>query len=131
MVKFRGPVVLSLFALVTTFVLMTAVAVAQQPPDFESLQQLPSTTAPSPQYQRLTPFSIHANPDTFHTEPISPGTQAVAPATSAIGFALANVTSVPNFQSSFSSRGKTWPFTMIGTPPSGGANTVIPAKILA
>src|SRR5689334_17816214 len=85
-------------------------AIAQQLPDVNSLQELPSTTPPSPRYQRLHPFSIHPRADFLNSE-TSP---VLAPNAQAVGFSLTGVNSVPNFQGSFSSRGKTWPFTMIG-----------------
>jgi hypothetical protein len=103
-------------------------AVAQQLPDVSSVQDLPSTTRPSPKYQRLNPLSIHSQPDFLNADTFAATTtlhQAPTP------FALANVNSVANFQGSFSSRGKTWPFTMMGLAPSGGAVTAIPAKIVS
>jgi hypothetical protein len=49
----------------------------------------------------------------------------------ATGFSLAHVISVPNFQGSFISRGKTWQFTMMGTAPWNGGSTTIPTHIVA
>jgi hypothetical protein len=100
---------------------------AQSLPDVTSVKDLPSTGPVGPHYQRLMPLSIHSQPDflnTVNSPVLERNAQAVAPA-------LAHVISVPNFQGSFSSRGKNWPFTMIGTPPSGGAATNVPAKIVA
>jgi hypothetical protein len=99
---------------------------AQNLPDVSSVKDLPSTTQPSPRYQRLAPLSIHSQPDFLNSE-----TSPLARANAQVGFSLANVISLPNFQGSFSSRGKVWPFTMIGTPPAGGASTTVPAHILA
>lgn len=117
---------LSFLAVLLGFLLVVE-AVAQHLPDFSSVQELPSTTPVSPRYVRLKPMSIHAQPDFLNSE-ISPALRANAEANP---FALANVISVPNFQSSFSSRGTTWPFTMMGAAPSSGTATSIPAQILA
>lgn len=99
----------------------------QDLPDVSSVKDLPSTTPVSPRYQRLTPLSIHSRPDFLNSGPpvLARSGQAATP------FSLAHVMSVPNFQGSFSSRGKTWPFTMIGSPPGGGAATSMPARIAA
>lgn len=102
-------------------------AFAQSLPDFSSVKELPSTSRVSPTYQRLKPLSIHGQPDFLDTSnkaAVRANAQAATPAS------LAHVVSVPNFQSSFSSRGKTWPFTMIGSSPSLGASTALPAKIV-
>lgn len=110
------------------FILFTSIgAFAQSLPDFSSVKDLPSTSRVSPTYGRLKPFSIHGQPDFFDTSnkaAVRANAQAATPAS------LAHVVSVPNFQSSFSSRGKTWPFTMIGSSPSLGASTALPAKIV-
>jgi hypothetical protein len=109
-------------------VVFTAVSgFAQSLPDVSSVQDLPSNTPPKPKYERLAPFSIHAQPDFLNSE-TSPALRANAQATP---FSVANVISIPNFQGSFSSRGKVWPFTMIGTPPAGGAATRVPAHVVA
>jgi len=103
-------------------------AFAQDLPDVSSIKDLPSTSTPAPKYERLQPLSIHSQPDFLNadtTAALSVHAQA------AVGFSLANVISVPNFQSSFASRGKTWPFTMMGTSPSGGGTTNVPAKFVA
>lgn len=102
-------------------------AFAQSLPDFSSVKELPSTSRVSPTYQRLKPLSIHGQPDFLDTSnkaAVRANAQAATPAS------LAHVVSVPNFQSSFSSRGKTWPFSMIGSSPSLGASTALPAKIV-
>src|SRR6266853_1196425 len=90
----------------------------RQTDDVSSVKELPSTTPPSPKYQRLHPLSIHSLPDFLNTQVSA---AMAAPNAQATPFALANVISVPNFQGSFSSRGRTWPFTMVGAPPTGGA----------
>jgi hypothetical protein len=101
---------------------------AQSLPDVSSVQELPSTSPVVPRYERLKPLSTHAQPDFLDTATIP----TLGPhAQSGTAFSLAHVRSVPNFQSSFSSRGKNWPFTMIGAPPSGGASVNVPAKIIA
>jgi hypothetical protein len=115
---------LSLAVLLVLFT--TIMGMAQSLPDVTSVKDLPSTTPVTPRYQRLSPLSIHSQPDflnTANSPVLGKNAQAVAPA-------LAHVISVPNFQNSFSSRGKTWPFTMIGTSPAGGAATNIPAKMV-
>jgi hypothetical protein len=100
---------------------------AQNLPDVSTVKDLPSTTTPSPKYQRLRPFSIHSQPD-FLNSATSPALRANE---QAAGLALANVISVPNFQGSFISRGKTWQFTMMGRAPWNGGTTSIPAHIVA
>ncbi len=117
---------LSLVVLAALFSVISGFA--QSLPDVTSVKDLPSTSPISPTYQRLAPFSIHSQPDFLNN-----GVAALASrnAQAATPFSLAHVNSVPNFQSSFASRGKTWPFTMIGTAPGGGASTSVPAKILA
>lgn len=101
---------------------------AQSLPDVSSVKDLPSTSPVSPRYERLKPVSIYSHPDFLNTATVA----KLAPnQQSATGFSLAHVISVPNFQGSFGSRGKTWHFTMIGAPPSGGAAINVPAKIVA
>jgi hypothetical protein len=108
-------------------VLLTAkIGFAQNLPDISSVKDLPSTSPVSPKYQRLAPLSIHSRPDF-----LSAGAPVLGAGETTTPFALAHVMSVPNFQGSFTSRGKTWPFTMIGAPPSGGAAINVPAKIVA
>jgi hypothetical protein len=116
-----------LFLAVLLVIFTTANLVAQDLPDVSSVKDLPSTTTPSPRYQRLHPLAIHSLPNFLNTDVSA----ALAPNAQATPFALANVISVPNFQGSFSSRGKTWPFTMIGAPPTGGAAVNVPTHIIA
>lgn len=115
-------------SLAVLLVFFTAISgLAQNLPDVTSVLDLPSTTPVAPRYQRLMPLSIHSHPDFLNSgSPVFRSGQATA-----APFTLAHLNSVPNFQGSFNSRGKTWPFTMIGTPPSGGASTSVPAKIVA
>src|SRR5690242_19648009 len=110
-------------SLAVLLLLSTAeIAIAQNLPDVSNVQDLPSTTPVSPKYERLTPLSIHRLPDFLNEgSPLLKSGQAAA-----TPFRLAHVKSVVNFQGSFTSRGKTWPFTMIGTPPSAGAFTSVP-----
>ena len=100
----------------------------QSLPDVASVKDLPSTSRPSPKYQRLKPLSIHAQPDAMHSATSS---SILADNAQATGFSLAHVISVPNFQGSFISRGVTWQFTMMGTAPWNGASTTIPTHIVA
>src|SRR5262249_13719819 len=117
-----------LFSLALLMTAVTAVnASAQDLPDASSVKDLPSTSTPSPKYQRLQPFSIHSHPDFLNNE-ASPALAAGAQITR---FSLASVISIPNFQGSFSSRGKIWPFTMIGRAPTTGGTTSLPAHIVA
>ena len=100
---------------------------AQSLPDISSVKDLPSTGPVSPRYERLKPVSIHSHPDFLNTATVA----ALAPnQQSATPFSLAHVISVANFQGSFSRRAKTWNFTMIGAPPSGGAAVNVPTKIV-
>ncbi len=102
-------------------------AYAQTQPDFARVQDAPFTSPITPRYERVGPLSIHAQPD-FLSHPELP-MGAVAGAQVFPG-ALANVISVSNFQSSFFSRGKTWPFTMIGHAPALGGTTAVPTRII-
>jgi len=108
--------------------LISTCALAQNLPDVPSAQDLPSTSPVKPRYERLKPLSIHSQPDFLNTETVA---TVGAHAQAATPFTLAHVRSVPNFQSSFNSRGKNWPFTMMGAAPSGGASINVPAKIVA
>ncbi|HZD94497.1 MAG TPA: hypothetical protein VE133_09595 [Candidatus Sulfotelmatobacter sp.] len=99
----------------------------QDLPDVSSVKDLPATAPPSPKYQRLQPFSIHSQPDFLNNE-TSPVLAANAQVTR---FSRANVISVPNFPGWFSSRGKVWPFIMIGRAPTTGATVNVPAHIVA
>jgi hypothetical protein len=117
-----------LFAIIVLCLLFNAINLcAQELPDVSRVQDLPSTTPVVPRYERLQPLSIESRPD-FLNSAASPtfaaGVQAPQPS-------LANVISVPNFQGSFVSRGKTWPFTMMGGPPTTGVTTSIPVHIVA
>jgi hypothetical protein len=112
---------------VLMFVFTAVNLIAQNLPDVSSVKDLPSTTAPSPRYQRLHPLSIHSLPDFLNTDV----TAALEHNAQATPFALANVISVPNFQGSFFSRGRTWPFTMMGAPPTGGAAISVPTHFIA
>jgi hypothetical protein len=124
-----------LFLLAVLLVMFTAVnLIAQDLPDVSSVKDLPSTTPPSPRYQRLHPLSIHSLPDFLNSDisaALASNSAVLAPNAQATPFALANVISVPNFQGSFSSRGKTWPFTMMGAPPTGGASISVPTHLIA
>lgn len=104
-------------------------AFAQNLPDVSSIKDLPSTSTPAPKYERLQPLSIHSQPDFLNAD--TTAALKLHAQSAAVGFSLADVISVANFQGSFASRGKTWPFTMIGNPPAGGGTTNVPAKFVA
>lgn len=106
---------------------MSASAFAQSLPDVSSVKDLPSTTKPSPRYQRLRPISIHSQPD-FQT---SVAASSIATGSLSVPFSQANLITVPNFEGSFITRGKTWHFTMMGTAPWNGGATSIPVHIVA
>ncbi len=110
-----------------SLVLAAVSAFPQNPPDVAGVKDLPSTSAPSPKYQRLQPLSIHGQLDFLNTES-SPVVAAGAQVTRS---SLANVISVPNFPGFFLARGKTWPFTMVGRAPTTGTSTDVPAHIVA
>ncbi len=116
------------FLAVLFFSIFSICGFAQSLPDVASVKDLPSTSRPSPKYLRLKPLSIHSQPDFMHSATSS---STLAANSQATGFSLAHVISVPNFQGSFISRGKTWQFTMIGTAPWNGAATTIPTHIVA
>ncbi|MGZ4895226.1 MAG: hypothetical protein ACXVJ0_02230 [Candidatus Angelobacter sp.] len=99
---------------------------AQSLPDISTIKDLPATTRPSPRYQRLSPLSIHSQSNVHNSASTS-----LSEGTLGAPFSKANVITVPNFEGSFISRGKTWHFTMVGTPPWDGGSTSIPAHIVA
>jgi hypothetical protein len=101
---------------------------AQSLPDVASVKDLPSTSRPSPKYQRLKPLSIRSQPDFMHSATSS---SSITTGTFGIPFSPAHVISVPTFQVSFISRGKTWHFAMMGTAPWDGGSTTIPTHIVA
>ncbi|HET9184452.1 MAG TPA: hypothetical protein VFP59_20205 [Candidatus Angelobacter sp.] len=120
--------IFSRFLPILAILFLSICGFAQSLPDVSSVKDLPSTTPVSPRYERLKPLSIHRQPDFLNSATVA---TLGANEQSATPFSLAHVISVANFQGSFSSRGKTWPFTMIGAPPSGGATINVPAKIVA
>ena len=117
-----------LFSIVVLALLFNAINLcAQELPDVSSVKDLPSTTPVVPRYKRLQPLSIDSQPDFLNSAAspmLSTNVQVAQPS-------LANVISIPNFQGSFVSRGRTWPFTMMGGPPTTGATTNIPVHIVA
>jgi hypothetical protein len=116
------------FILFACFTIILAVtAFAQDVPDLASPRDLPSTSKPAPKYQRLQPLSIHAHPD-FLNNGASP---AIAAGAAVARASAATVVSVPNFPGFLLSRGKKWPFTMIGRAPTTGATANVPAHIVA
>jgi hypothetical protein len=111
----------------TLFLFSMMGAYAQTQPDFSRVQDAPFTSPITPRYERVSPVSINGQPDFLSHPELSMGAVAGAQVSSQ---ALANVISVPNFQGSFFSRGKTWPFTMIGRAPSLGGTTAVPTRIV-
>jgi hypothetical protein len=111
--------------LITMFV--SVCAFSQSLPDIGSVKDLPATESPSPKYQRVSPIAIHSHADVVHGATAS----TIQQGTFGLPFNRANVISVPNFEVSFISRGKTWHLNMMGTAPWNGASTTIPAHIVA
>jgi hypothetical protein len=109
------------------FVFISVCGFGQSLPDISSVKDLPATMPPSPKYQRLSPLSIHSQSN------VSSNAASTALKEGALGvpFSRANLITVPNFDGSFISRGKTWHFTMVGTPPWDGGSTSIPVHIVA
>jgi hypothetical protein len=114
-------------SLVLASLFISLCAFSQSLPDVKTVKDLPATEAPSPKYQRLSPLSINPHDRVFPRAAAS----TIQPGTFGLPFSRANVISVPNFEVSFISRGKTWHLTMMGTAPTDGASTTLPAKIVA
>jgi hypothetical protein len=100
---------------------------AQTLPDISSVKDLPTTTPPKPKYQRLSPITIHPQSEVIHNAASS----TISEGTFGIPFSRANVITVPNYEVSFISRGKTWHLTMVGNTPEGGVSTTVPTHIVA
>ncbi|HEV7521254.1 MAG TPA: hypothetical protein VGP89_09160 [Candidatus Angelobacter sp.] len=100
---------------------------AQSLPDISSAKELPATTPPSPRYQRVSPPSIHTQANVLHNS----ASTVLKEGTLGVPFNRANVITVPNFEGSFISRGKTWHFTMVGSAPWDGSSTSIPVHMIA
>jgi hypothetical protein len=113
------------FVLVILFISVSGFA--QSVPDILSVKDLPATTTPAPRYQRLSPLSIHSQ-SSAHGNAAS---TSLREGTFGVPFSGANIITVPTFEGSFISRGKTWHFNMVGTTPVNGASTSIPAHIVA
>ena len=111
--------------LMTMFV--SVCAFSQSLPDIATVKDLPATESPSPKYQRLGPFSINPQAAALHGAAAS----TIQPETFGLPINRANVITVPNFDASFISRGKTWHLTMMGSAPWDGASTTVPANIVA
>ena len=116
--RFAALVCAALFSLFST-----AISSAQTV-DFNSMQDVPSDSGTDGTYQRFDPLSIKSQPDFLSGT--NPGTDIQGNPGG-----LANITSVPNFSSSFTALGQTWPFTMMGNNPALGHTTNIPARIVA
>lgn len=112
-----------LFFCLCVVVLLSVAGLAQN--DIQSISSVPSD--PEMTYPSVAPQSIQAQPDFLNSD--SPNGIGASIHSNAGG--LANVISVPNFSSSFTSQGQTWPFTMMGNDPTLGKKTTIPAKIVA
>jgi hypothetical protein len=118
-------VVVAPFVVIALF--FSVYAFSQTLPDVGTVKDLPATESPSPKYQRLSPVAINPQTGLVHGAAAS----TIQPGTFGLPFNRANVISVPNFEASFISRGKTWHLTMIGATPWDGASTTIPAHIVA
>jgi hypothetical protein len=99
---------------------------AQSLPDISSVRELPATAPPTPKYQRRGPVPIQQS-----NVLRNPASTSLRAGTLGVPFNSANVITVPNFEQSFISRGKTWHLSMIGGAPTNGASTSIPAHIAA
>jgi hypothetical protein len=99
---------------------------AQRLPDISSVKDLPTTTPPKPKYQRLSPITIHPQSGVIHNAASS----TISEGTFGIPFSRTNVITVPNYEVSFISRGKTWHLTMVGNTPEAGVSTSIPTHIV-
>jgi len=110
--------------LVLIILFISVCAFSQSLPDIDTVKDLPATESPSPKYQRLAPLSIGSQGIAGRAATIQQGT---------FGQPLnrTNIISVPNFEVSFISRGKTWHLTMMGSNPVDGASTTVPAHIVA
>ena len=118
-------VVVAPFVLIALF--FSVYAFSQSLPDVGTVKDLPATESPSPKYRRISPIVINPQTGLVHGAPAS----TIQPGTFGLPFNRANIISVPNFEASFISRGKTWHLTMMGTVPWDGASTTIPAHIVA
>jgi hypothetical protein len=108
--------------LITLFV--SVCAFSQSLPDIDSVKNLPATESLSPKYQRLAPLSIDSQGVGVRAATIQQGTFGLP-------VIRTNIISVPNYEVSFISRGKTWHLTMMGSDPVDGASTTIPVHIVA
>jgi hypothetical protein len=88
------------------------------------VKNLPATESLSPKYQRLAPLSIDSQGVAVRAATIQQGTFGLP-------VIRTNIISVPNYEVSFISRGKTWHLTMMGSDPVDGASTTIPVHIVA
>lgn len=109
--------------LVLVIMFVSVCAYSQSLPDIGSVKGLPATESPSPKYQRLAPFSIETQ-NVGRAATIQQGTFGLP-------VSRANIISVPNYEVSFISRGKTWHLTMMGSNPVDGASTTVPVHIVA
>ncbi len=108
------------------FTFFIAAGASAQNVDFKSMQDVPSDSGADGAYVRFDPLSITSQPDFFSSDSPNPGADIKGNPGG-----LANINSVPNFSSSFTALGQTWPFTMMGNDPSLGHKTDIPTRIVA
>lgn len=108
--------------LITLFI--SVCAFSQSLSDIGSVKDLPATESPSPKYQRLAPLSIDSQTVGGRAATIQQGTFGLP-------VSRANIISVPNYEVSFISRGKTWHLTMMGSDPVNGTSTTVPVHIVA
>ncbi len=107
--------------------IMSVCGFAQSLPDIATVKDLPSNTRPTPKYQRLSPITIHPQSEVVRNAASS----TISEGTFGIPFSRTNVITVPNYEVSFISRGKTWHLTMVGNTPEAGVPTNIPTHIVA
>ena len=115
------------FPAVLLFLSMAVCGSAQSLPDIATVKNLPSNTPATPKFQRLSPISIRPQSNVVHNAASS----TISEGTFGLLFSRANVITVPNYEVSFISRGKTWHLTMVGATPESGVSTSIPAHIVA
>jgi hypothetical protein len=115
------------FPAVLVVLFMSVCGFAQNVLDIATVQDLPAITPPSPKFQRLSPLSIHPQSGVVPNAASSTINQG----TFGIAVSRANLITVPNYEVSFVSRGRTWHLSMVGTTPEGGVSTNIPAHIVA
>ncbi len=117
---------LALLSCAIVFSFSMAVRSSAQNVDFHSMQDVPSDSGTNGIYQRFDPLSITSAPDFLNSTSPNPGSDIKGNPGG-----LSNITSAPNFSSSFNALGQNWPFTMVGNDPALGHTTDIPTRIVA